>query len=193
MTRIANANIVTAFSEQTIGTKVINPALFEVYLTKAIEATDFAAQRVPGQAFIPLPFDAASTVIAGCGKRTNNPADYVARLHRGEVGLYLKREHAAPVESIAVVVYTREAYLADPDVKADPKEQERLALGYDDRTHILVAVLAFAGPKSPLPRGTLLHNLAGGNKEAALYSADEIRAMAKATEAYWSVWAVVAD
>lgn len=191
MTKIAHANIVTAFSDRTIGTKVRDGFAFTRYLTAAVEATDFAAQRVPGQAFIAMPDAARDTVIAGCGRRTLRESDYIARVHRGEMGLYLKRSEAAQVEGLAVVVYTTAAYLADPDVAGDEMEVARIKR--DDPTHILVAVLAFAGPKSPLPKGTFIHNLAGGNKEAALYSADEIRTMAKAIDAYWSEWAIVAD
>lgn len=189
MTKIVNANIVTAFNERAIGTKVTDPSFFRNFLVEAIASTDFASQRVPGQAFIMLPREAHATVSAGCGKRTLDPDDYIARVHRGEVGLYLKREHAAEVEGLAVVVYTADAYRADPDVAGDPAEVERIG----DATHVLVAVLAFAGPKSPLPKGTFIHNLAGGNKEAALYSADEIREMAKAIDAYWGEWCIVAD
>jgi hypothetical protein len=187
--RIANANIVTAFKAECIGTKVIDPEEFHSFLARAIDATDFQAQRVPGQAFIMLPPEAHRSVIAGAGKRTLDPNDYIARVHRGEVGLYLKREHAAKVEGLAVVVYTADAYKADPDVANDPAEVERIG----DATHVLVAVLAFAGPKSPHPKGTFIHNLAGGNKEAALYTADEIRTMAKAIDDYWGQWCIVAD
>jgi hypothetical protein len=56
-----------------------------------------------------------------------------------------------------------------------------------------VAVLAFAGPKAPLPPIRLVHNLAGGNKEAATWTADEIRAEAVEIRAYDETWAVVAD
>lgn len=191
MTKIVNANIVTAFSEKAIGTKVRDGYSFLRFLTVAIEATDFATQRVPGQAFIALSENARETVSAGCGRRTLSPEDYIARVHRGEVGLYLKREHAAPVEGLAAVVYTADAYLSDPDVAGDEMESARIKAS--GATHVLVAVLAFAGPKSPLPKGTFIHNLAGGNKEAALYSADEIRAMAKAIDDYWGQWCIVAD
>lgn len=187
--KIKNANILTAFKVECIGTKVIDADEFDTFLFAAVEATDFGAQRVPGQAVITLPPGAYRSVIAGAGKRTLNPDDYLARVHRGEVGLYLKREHAAKVEGLAVVVYTRDAYMADPDVAGHADEVERVG----NATHVLVAVLAFAGPRSPLPKGTFIHNLAGGNKEAALYSADEIRSMAKAIDDYWGQWCIVAD
>jgi hypothetical protein len=188
--KIANANILTAYKAETIGTKITDRAGFREALSVAVASTDFGAQRVPGQAFIMLPETARGTVTAGCGRRTLDPIDYIARVHRGEVGLYLRRERAAKVEGLAVVVYTRDAYLADPDVAGDTLERARID---STVTHVLVAVLAFAGPKSPLPKGTFIHNLAGGNKEAALYSADEIRAMATAIDAYWSDWCIVAD
>lgn len=189
--KIINANIVTAFSENAIGTKVVDPSGFRAHLADAVGSTDFEAQRVPGQAFLTLPEAAFKTVSAGVGKRTTNPEDFVTRLYRGRVGAFLKREHAAPVEGVASVVYIVEAYLADPDVASDESEVKRVQ--ETGATHVLVAPLAFAGPKAPYPAWTLVHNLAGGNKEALLWSADEIRAKAKETEDYWSEWCVVAD
>lgn len=189
--KIINASIVTAFNESAIGTKVINASGFRAHLADAIGSCDFAAQRVPGQAFLTLPEAAHKTVSAGVGKRTLNPADFVCREYRGKVGAFLKREHAAPVEGLAAVVYTAEAYLSDPDVAGDESEVARVR--ESAATHVLVAPLAFAGPKAPYPAWTLIHNLAGGNKEALEWSADEIREKASETESYWSEWCVVAD
>lgn len=191
MTSFVNASIVTAFNESTIGSKVLDAEGFLSALTTAVEGTDFEGQRVPGQAFIMLPESAHKTVSAGAGRRTLNPADFVNRLYRGKVSQFLSREHAGEVEGLAAVVYTVDAYLADPDVAGDAGEVARVR--ESGASHVLVAVLAFSGPKSPLPVGTFVHNLAGGNKEAALYSADEIRAMAKDIESYWDEWCVVAD
>ena len=187
--KIVNSKIVSAFKAETIGTKVRDASGFAGFVEAAIASTDFAAQRVAGQAFVMLPQASWGTVSAGCGKRTLDPSHYVARVHRGEVGLYLARSHAAPIEGLAVVVYTADAYRLDPDVLADAPELARI----EGATHVLVAVLGFAGPKSPLPKGTFVHNLAGGNREAALYSADEIRKMACEIEAYWGEWSIVAD
>lgn len=189
--KIENASIVTAFNNETIGSKVVNPSGFRAHLADAIGSTDFGAQRVPGQAFLMLPEAAHKTVSAGAGKRTLNESDYVNRLYRGKVSQFLRREHAGEVEGLAAVVYTVEAYLSDPDVAGDASEVARVR--ESGASHVLVAVLAFSGPKSPLPVGTFVHNLAGGNKEAALYSADEIRSMAVEIEAYWNEWCVVAD
>lgn len=187
--KIVFASILSAFKAETIGTKVQDAPAFLRHVERAIDATDFGAQRVPGQAFIMLPREAHATVSAGAGRRTLDPSHYVARVHRGEVGLYLTREHAAPVEGLAVVVYTADAYRQDPDVAGDAAELARV----EGASHVLVAVLGFAGPKSPLPKGTFIHNLAGGNREAALYSADEIRRMAAEIESYWGEWSIVAD
>lgn len=189
--KIINADIVTAFDANAIGTKVTDPAGFRAHLADAVGSTDFAGQRVPGQAFLMLPAAAQASVSAGVGRASTDPNAYVTRLFRGKVGAFLKREHAAPVEGLAAVVYTTDAYLSDPDVSGNAGESARVR--ESGATHVLVAVLAFAGPKAPLPVGTLVHNLAGGNHEAALWSADEIRAKAKESEDYWSEWSVVAD
>jgi hypothetical protein len=189
--KIERANIVTAFAEKTIGSKVTMACAFSAALIKAVEAFDFGAQRVPGQGLIKLPNEACAFVSAGVGKRVDDESAYVVRLHRGRCSAYLKREHAAPVEGVAVVVYTVAAYLADPDVAGDAAEVGRIAR--ETPTHILVAVLAFAGPQAPLPPIRFVHNLAGGNKEALTWTADEIRAKAAEIRAYDEVWAGVAD
>jgi hypothetical protein len=197
--RIAHASIVSAFGPRAIGTRVLNVPAFNAALTEAVASFDFAGQRVPGQGFIPLPDATRSLVSAGVGPRVDDPAAFVLRSYRGEVRAFLSRERAAEVTGVAVVVDTLAAYLQDPDVAgdpakgipADPAEAARvIAVG---ATHVLVCVLAFAGPRAPFSRDALLHNLAGGNNEANAWSADEIRAHAAATEAYAKVWATVAD
>lgn len=101
------------------------------------------------------------------------------------------RKLAAPVDSCNLIVYTRQAYLADPDVQKDGEELRRIQ--DSDCTHVLVAVLASAGPKPPLTPFRFVHNLAGGNNEAKGWTADEIRSQAEVILAYDKVWCVVAD
>jgi len=187
-TKLVSADIVSCFNLSTVGTKVTNAEAFLAAAITAIEAFDFAGQRVPGQGFIMSPA-AAEHVSAGVGPRTSDPTHYVCREHRGRVDAYLKREHAAKVEGTALIVYTKAAYLSDPEVTT--KEACRI----DDlgATHVLVAVLAFAGPKAPLSPYRLVGNLGGGNNEALTWTADEIRAKAKESMAYDAEWAVVAD
>ena len=189
MKKIGTASIVTAFGDNTIGTKVLNAYQFMQFLQKCVEKHDISKDRQIGQHFIPMPTEAFETVSAGAGRRTENPEDYVLRLYRGSVGAYLKREKAATVESLSVIVYTLEAYLADPDIKGE--EAERIT--NSDATHVLVAILASAGPKSPLSPFRLVHNIAGGNKEALQWSADEIRGKALESKIYHDKWATVAD
>jgi len=187
-TRLASSDIVTAFNAQAIGTRVTDPTSFMEVAGRAIAAYDFESQKVPGQGFIMCP-ELVPFVSAGVGPRSEDAGRYVCREHRGVVSAYLRREFAAPVTGCALVVYTRKAYFQDPDVT--PAEAARIdAL---DPTHVLVAVLAFAGPKSPLPPYRLVWNLAGGNNEALLYTADEIRAKAKEAIDYDNDWSPVAD
>jgi len=191
MTEISCASIVTAFDDQTIGSKVVHTDRFLTYLTQAIESTNFEDQKIPGQALVNLPTEAHTTVSAGVGKHTQDPSDYVVRLYRGKVSLFLQRELAEPVDSLSVVIHTKEAYLEDPDVKGDAKEVFRIQLKAP--THVLVAVLASAGPPSPLSPGRLVHNLAGGNNEAEIWTADEIRETARESLDYYGEWGTVAD
>jgi len=187
---IVNANIVTAFDADSIGTKVVDQRSFMFYLSQAISEYDFAAQPVPGQGFLNLNPNAITTVSAGVGPASQDPNDYVVRNHRGVCLPFLKRSRAGKVSGVACVVYTLAAYLADPDVSGDATEVSRVA----GATHVLVAVLAFAGPKAPaLGSHRLIHNLAGHNKEALLWSADEIRAKALEAKTYDDAWGTVAD
>ena len=206
--KIACANIVTAFDENALGTKVQNRQEFMRLLADAVAAHDFSVDDQPGQALITLPDEACEYVSAGVGPRSDNPGDYTLRFYRGRVNAYLRREFAVPVESVRVVIYTRDAYLSDPDVVADPGELDRIG----DATHVLVAVLASAGDDAPLGVGRLVANIAGGNKEwvwgkdrleddtSDLESATQlyrhvmkIERAACAAIAYEDKWSVVAD
>jgi hypothetical protein len=189
--KIESANILQALSDSAVGTRVVDREGFLSALSTALESFDFAGQRVPGQGFVPLPESVNGLVSAGVGKRSSNPADYVLREWRGSVQAYLRRESAARVESVAAIVYTTAAYLADPDVSGDSSEVERVRAS--EATHVLVAVLASAGPRPPLSPGRLVSNLAGGNKEALEWTAEEIREKARESSAYASEWSVVAD
>jgi len=187
--RVGISDVLTAFNDSTIGSKVISKKRFMTDIKDEIAKANFASCRVPGQAYIELPCHFCHYVSAGVGRRTTNPDDYVSRLYRDKVGLYLKRQFASEVDKVAVVVYTVDAYLNDPDVN------EAGAGWVKDRgyTHMLVAILASAGPRSPLTPYRFVHNLAGGNNEAKEWTADEIRGMAKEIIGYSNEWCVVAD
>lgn len=190
---ITNANILKAFRDTATGSRVTDPDGFNAVIVDAVASHDPAKDRQSGQHFVVLPESAFSLVSAGVGPRSENPEDYVLRAHRGRVNAYLAREHAAPVESLAIIVYTKQAYLGDPEVKNDdPEEFQRVSVS--TATHILVAVLAGAGPKAPkLTPTRLLANLAGGNNEALSWTADEIRQKATEVQEYDNEWVVVAD
>jgi hypothetical protein len=132
---------------------------------KAVEETDFEKQDTPGQAFISLPNSALEAVSCGVGLRTDKPEDYVLLAHRGVVTPFLTRDHASPAESLAVIVYTREAYLADPEVAADRVEFDRIDRMEPEVTHVMVAVLASTGPRPPRSPERLVASMGGENKE----------------------------
>jgi hypothetical protein len=179
----------TAFDEQTVGSKVIDSQGFFNALSEAVLTFDFQAQRTPGQGVVPLD-DAVSYVSAGVGPKSSRPEDHVLREWRGDVKAFLRREHAAVVSSLSVVVYTASAYLADPDIEEDEVKLVRES----GATHCVVAVLANAGPKPPAyGPGRLVANLAGGNRDALTWTADEIRAKARESKNYADKWSVVAD
>ena len=184
---LAYSDILTAFDNCTIGSKVTDSNGFLKTTIEAIQAYDFEAQRIPGQGFLVVP-EALPFVSAGDGLRTEDPTDYVPALHRGEVSLFLKRERAGEPKFCGLVVYTRDAYLKDPDM--DDKETARILAA--PCTHVLVAVIVSSGPEAPLTPGRLVANLAGGNREALVWTADEIREKARASHEFWTKYAVVA-
>jgi hypothetical protein len=192
MTTFATANIVTAFDDRTIGTKVIDPMSFWADLKHTLAAHDPSQDRQEGQHFIVMKPKTFPFVSGGVGEAQIIEDAYVLRFYRGSVRKYLKRRFALPVRSLACVVYTREAYLIDPDVVNDHNEIERISR--TDATHVLVAVIASHSTEpSPLPMSTFVHNLAGGNLEAQKWTADEIRAKAQEIEAFWTNHSIVAD
>jgi mitochondrial fission protein ELM1 len=108
----------------------------------------------------------------------------------GQECRYIKRTSlAAPVDNVAVVVYTFAAYIQDPDCSEDERKRV-MDMGL---THVLVAVLASAGRPSTLTAHRFVANLAGGNNEALAWTADEIRQKAKEIKDFTSKWSVVAD
>jgi hypothetical protein len=149
-----------AFDEGlTVGSKVINQPDFLSHVSHAIKAHDF---KEDGQGFLVLPETVFEHVSAGDGEHTHDPADYVVAEHRGRVDAYLTRKQAGDVKFCAVVVYTREAYLADPEVNVSLR---------DGIEHVIVAVLASSAPECPLPPWTLMNNISGGNNKFLLSDA----------------------
>jgi hypothetical protein len=203
MPKIVGSNILTALNLDSIGSQVRQDYVdnFITYVEDAIICHEqiipaYRGDRVEGQYNLLLSGDVNKMVISGVGRapKIQRPDQFVIRAHRGQVGCYLKRLYASKTEFVRVIVDTMAAYIKDPDVKDDPDERDRMLTaemrGY---THVLVAVLAGSGDSSPLPPYRLVHNLAGGNNEALLYTADEIRAKAKESLDYWNQWHTVAD
>lgn len=192
MIKTSISNICTAFEKFAIGSKVNESYFFNketVYniIKKSIELHDPSNDRAPGQHFIICP-ELIPYFSAGDGPKLKDPNAYHVLMHRDQVGLYLKREFAGETNSCALIVDTLEAYLNDPEV--EEKEADRIKS--ERATHVILAVLASSGPPSPLTPWRFVSNLAGGNNEALIWTADEIRNKAKEIKEYWSNYSVVA-
>lgn len=188
-TIFAISNVCSAFNSHTVGSKVTRPGLFIQALAEALATYDDTNDKTPGQHFVMLPESATALVSAGIALREElSVGAYIVREHRGRVDVFAKREYAARATGVAAVVYTLAAYLADPDVTEE--EAREIPEG---TSHVIVAVLAFAGPKAPLSPYRLVANLAGGNNDALAYTADEMRALARDAKGYDDVYVVVAD
>ena len=181
-----------------IGSKVGNSAKFRAILTNDfIQNHDYSKDRVEGQMFVSLTMEQIkeSQITCGIGLRSagffeNQVKNYVMREWRGQVSCFLKREYALPVAKCAVIIYTRQAYLADPQISQD----ERARVEASTASHYLVALLANAeGVPNARSPYRLVDCLAGGNNEAAQWSVDEIREYAKETMEYTNKYSVVAD
>ena len=191
----------SAYDDNCIGSKVrefvagCEPALFarplfERYLAKAIATHDPSKDWSEGQHMVALPEDSLELLSCGVGERTDNPDDYVIRTHRGRVELYLKREKALPCASANVIVYTKSAVLADPQLP----EEDRARIEESDVTHYMIALLANAEgvPNSRSPY-RLVDCLAGGNNDAEKWSLKKVKSLAKDARDYADKWEVVAD
>lgn len=185
--KIGVSEIVTALDDQTIGTKIVNKEAFMTSLAKAIAGFEFPADR---QGFVPLP-EATTFVSCGVARRPElTLEDYIVREYRGTTALFARRGKAAPAESLAAIVYTRDAYLADPEV--DEAEAERIG----DAEFVLVAILASVGPKPPVGSHRFVRNLAGANRAYSPeqgYTLDKAIEEAKAIVKYENDWITVAD
>lgn len=189
MPKYAISKICTAFDGNTIGSKVVDVPGFLAALDVATASYDSSKDDIPGQHRVILPEAVYPMVTSGVGRRAGrNPEDFVVREHRGRCDAYLLREFAEPTTGIMVVLDTLDAYMADPDVT--PEEVATIQPG---TTHVIVAVLAFAGPEQTYSPYRFVHNLAGGNNEALAWKADEIRSKAILVKSYDDAWCVVAD
>lgn len=192
--RFATSAVCHAFDKRAIGSRVIDEAGFNATLAAALQVHDTATDRAQGQHFLRMTASAHAFVSSGEGKRTPNPDDYVLREHRGVVSPFLRREFALPLEALAVVVYTVEAYLADPEINTIPGEAERIqSEAAEGVTHVIVAVIASAAPHAPRTPYRFTVALAGGNNEADDWTLEEVRRLASESVTYWDEWAIVAD
>ena len=186
MAKFGVSSVLTAFAASTIGTKVRDFKEFCSRVEKYVDNYDFTACRIPGQGFIIMPpLEFYDLITAGDGPATDEPTDYTVCKHRGEIGCYLRREKAGDLKFVALVIFTKAAYNADPDVIAEGR--------YTEDDYMFVAVIGSSGPAAPRTPGRFVHNLAGGNRETLDKTAGELQKEAKEIVDYWSKWSVVAD
>jgi len=174
-------------SNSAIGTFVSKPMALHAAIMAALESYEMPEN---GQGFVSLPKEAWVSVLPGVARRTQNPEDYCNRLHRGKVGQFLRRDKVAlpALDGVAAIVYTAEAFLADPQT-SDEEKAAFVEAGY---THVWVTTLAFAGPKPPVTSWRFVVNLAGGNASYETMTKEELVEMAQSIEAYEAEWAIVA-
>jgi hypothetical protein len=72
-----------------------------------------------------------------------------------------------------------------------PEELQRIKA--EEPTHVIVAVLAFAGPKAPISPLRFVANLGGGNRDFEAYDKAKLVEMAKESNSYHTEWSTVSD
>jgi hypothetical protein len=187
--RFEVSNVCKAFDAQAVGSKVFAREAFFQLLRRQVEEKK---EELQGQNFLHLPIEATYAVSVGVAPRTQNADDYCVRMWRGVAQAFLKRAKSLPPpERVAVVLYSREAYLADPDTQKDEAEFARVQAS--SCPWVVVAVLAFLGPKAPVSPFRFVANLAGGNNEYTNLGISEVKLLAKQVLDYDQNWCVVAD
>mgnify|MGYP001615457053 CR=1 FL=1 len=147
-----------------------------------------------GQAVIELPEHARACLISGDVERGQVAKAVYTRVreHRGELLVVVDRElmdsrgRLAPM-SAGIVVYTKEAFMEDPETTATDKAWAA------DYAYVVVPFLASRGPKPTLSSSRFVRNLAGGNNAFADkdYTIEKARADAKEVAEYEANWMIV--
>jgi len=209
MTKLAISCVCKAFDiGAVVGTKVRREGYYRVIdaIHKAVEAHVPGEKETPGQHFIPLPTDVIPFVVCGTGAippKDVDPDPFVVREWRGEREEFLRREYACETTGVAAVVYTKEAYLANDDPDLTPEEKGRIRQQLD-RTHVLVALLAYGGPppRHTLPSGRTLGltsptrleaNIAGANDDFKDLTEEELAEIRQVNTDRWNAFRTVAD
>lgn len=213
---IGIAGTLTAFDDDTVGTKVTAKGEFLEILRQAItkdgdtvltnENPDYA-----GSGFFALPSDAFHTVRCGVAMKEGlTSQDKHIKNHRGDDLIFALPRCAAPLTELTVLVYTIDKYLSDPEVQEKSEECE--ALLAEEVSHVIVAIHAGPGERSshrlvraiagdsldfPLKSkvsedGTEL-NYSGSDLEADVLTAHKMVKASRATKAFERVMIYVAD
>ena len=189
------SSVCHAFDASCVGTRVISA---HHHVLMACIAKELASYEMPtnGKGIVGLPGSSYGLLFSGDTERAGLKAsDFIVREWRGEMMMFAKRRGTRPQDPsfAAAIVYTKAAYLTDPEV--DDEERARM----EDATHVLVAVLGSRGPKPTLSSARFVRNLAGGNASFAPgeRSYTDLVSMAKEIvayeSAYESAWVTVAD
>ncbi len=172
-----------------MGTQVQRSDAFIAALIVAMAKHDTSNDRCEGQYAIRMDPSVINDagVSCGVGPASEDASRYHSRCYRGKVSSYLKREYAAAPESVTALVYSAAAWNTDPQVI-------EYGLAPCEGDYCIVGVRAEAGPDlGAFSAARLVANLAGGNNEAKLWTADEIRELAAKSVEFYSKWSTVCD
>jgi hypothetical protein len=171
----------SAFEDATVGSKVIDSPAFFSYLEEALPNIN--------RKYVPMLEESFKTTLGGVGKIPTlmSPEKSQVATHRKEKGLYLAREYACEVSGLGVIVYTYDEYAND--AQGVPHDLAKM----EGCTHVIVAVLAAAGPEPPVSPKRFLANIAGGNKDFMGLTYAEYAEMAEEVLDYAECYMPVAE
>lgn len=146
------------FENEVVGTKCLGTlGDFLGVLAPLIEAHVPDPGATPGQLVIPLPTELLTSLLPGDRARTLDKADYHPQDWRKSMEMFMLREQGAHAEDGIAIVFTREAWCADPDFDpGDPFLEE-------DTTHVLVDIRAVGNHRDDVSYRRWLLNFTGGS------------------------------
>jgi hypothetical protein len=181
------------FNETGVGSRVLDRARLIDFTSKRLETYKFPVEGDDnfvneGEGVMPLN-EALETVGSGTASRADcEEADIFPHVHRDVEEMFASRDKACKAEGLSMVMYTWANYSSNNGVK--PEEKLSLAEG-EEPTHIIVAVLASAGPDPQVSEVRFLANLEGGKYDNMSFEEQDV--LADKVIAYNEKWITVCD
>tara|TARA_R110000824_G_scaffold289937_1_gene478470 strand:- start:297 stop:893 length:597 start_codon:yes stop_codon:yes gene_type:complete len=172
----------------SVGTILRDPTTWSQVQDAILAGIQSTEPQVWGGIFVQLPPETFGLLYAGAIPKPDSTrdSDFVIRTHREIQSMYFRRDLVSPdalePQSAMAIVYTAEAFLADPEVTPEEIADFKSC----GATHGLINIVATGGtPTKPETGCTrFVKGLAGGNKAYETMSKEDLVALAKRVAAY---------